>query len=51
MVAFGVLSGDLISDRAEATRNATSENRTRKPRFAAENFQDLALVEAARQAR
>jgi aryl-alcohol dehydrogenase-like predicted oxidoreductase len=47
LVAYGVLSGGLISDRAEASRTATSEIRTRKPRFAAENFpKNMALVEA-----
>jgi aryl-alcohol dehydrogenase-like predicted oxidoreductase len=47
LVAYGVLSGGLISDRAEAARTATSEIRTRKPRFFAENFaKNVALVEA-----
>jgi aryl-alcohol dehydrogenase-like predicted oxidoreductase len=47
LVAYGVLSGGLISDRAEASRIAKSEIRTRKPRFAAENFpKNIALVEA-----
>jgi aryl-alcohol dehydrogenase-like predicted oxidoreductase len=47
LVAYGVLSGGLISDGAEAAKNAASEIRTRKPRFAAENFaKNLALVEA-----
>jgi aryl-alcohol dehydrogenase-like predicted oxidoreductase len=47
LVAYGVLSGGLISDRAEAARTATSEIRTRKPRFFAENFaKNAALVEA-----
>jgi aryl-alcohol dehydrogenase-like predicted oxidoreductase len=47
LVAYGVLSGGLISDRAQASRNAASEIRTRKPRFAAENFsKNVALVEA-----
>src|SRR3984893_6072786 len=47
LVAYGVLSGGLISDRAEAARSAASEIRTRKPRFFAENFaQNVALVEA-----
>jgi aryl-alcohol dehydrogenase-like predicted oxidoreductase len=47
LVAYGVLSGGLISDRAEASRTAKSEIRTRKPRFAAENFpKNMALVEA-----
>jgi aryl-alcohol dehydrogenase-like predicted oxidoreductase len=47
LVAYGVLSGGLISDRAEAAKNAASEIRTRKPRFFSENFaKNLALVEA-----
>src|SRR6202166_4644663 len=47
LVAYGVLSGGLISDRAAAAKAAASEIRTRKPRFAAENFaKDVALVEA-----
>jgi aryl-alcohol dehydrogenase-like predicted oxidoreductase len=47
LVAYGVLSGGLISDRAEAAKNAASEIRTRKPRFSSENFpKNLALVEA-----
>ncbi len=47
LVAYGVLSGGLISDRAEAARSAVSEIRTRKPRFASENFpKNVALVEA-----
>ena len=47
LVAYGVLSGGLISDRAEAAKNANSEIRSRKPRFAAENFaKNIALVEA-----
>ncbi len=47
LVAYGVLSGGLISDRAEAARTAASEIRTRKPRFFAENFaKNVALVEA-----
>jgi pyridoxine 4-dehydrogenase len=47
LVAYGVLSGGLISDRAEAAKNAASEIRTRKPRFFAENFEkNIALVEA-----
>ena len=33
LVAYGVLSGGLISDHAEAARTAASEIRTRKPRF------------------
>jgi aryl-alcohol dehydrogenase-like predicted oxidoreductase len=49
LVAYGVLAGGLISDRAEAARNANSEIRTRKPRFFAENFaKNVALVEALR---
>ena len=47
LVAYGVLSGGLISARAEASRIAASEIRTRKSRFFAENFpKNLALVEA-----
>jgi aryl-alcohol dehydrogenase-like predicted oxidoreductase len=47
VVAYGVLSGGLISDRAEASRTAASEIRSRKPRFFAENFsKNIALVEA-----
>jgi aryl-alcohol dehydrogenase-like predicted oxidoreductase len=47
LVAYGVLSGGLISDRAEASRTAASEIRTRKPRFFAENFaKNFVLVEA-----
>ncbi|HXQ83181.1 MAG TPA: aldo/keto reductase [Xanthobacteraceae bacterium] len=47
LVAYGVLSGGLISDRAEAARTAASEIRTRKPRFFAENFaRNVALVAA-----
>ena len=47
LVAYGVLAGGLISDRAEAAKNAASEIRTRKPRFSAENFpKNAALVEA-----
>ena len=47
LVAYGVLSGGLISDRAEASRTAASEIRARKPRFFAENFaKNFALVEA-----
>jgi aryl-alcohol dehydrogenase-like predicted oxidoreductase len=47
LVAYGVLSGGLISDRAEASRTAASEIRTRKPRFFTENFaKNIALVEA-----
>lgn len=46
LVAYGALSGGLISDRAEAARAAASEIRTRKPRFSAENFsKNFALVE------
>jgi aryl-alcohol dehydrogenase-like predicted oxidoreductase len=47
LVAYGVLSGGLISDRAEASRTAASEIRSRKPRFFADNFaKNIALVEA-----
>jgi aryl-alcohol dehydrogenase-like predicted oxidoreductase len=47
LVAYGVLSGGLISDHATAARSAASEIRTRKPRFSAENFpKNIALVEA-----
>ncbi len=47
LVAYGVLSNGLISDRAEAARTAPSELRTRRPRFSAENFsRNIALVEA-----
>ena len=47
LVAYGVLAGGLISDRAEASRTAASEIRSRKPRFFAENFaKNIALVEA-----
>jgi len=47
LVAYGVLSGGLISDRAAAAKNAASEIRTRKPRFSSENFsKNIALVEA-----
>jgi aryl-alcohol dehydrogenase-like predicted oxidoreductase len=47
LVAYGVLSRGLISDRAEASRNATNEIRPRMPRFSAENFaKNVALVEA-----
>jgi aryl-alcohol dehydrogenase-like predicted oxidoreductase len=47
LVAYGVLSGGLISDRAEAARTAASEIRSRKPRFFKENFdKNIALVEA-----
>jgi aryl-alcohol dehydrogenase-like predicted oxidoreductase len=47
LVAYGVLSSGLISDRAQAARTAPSELRTRRPRFFAENFaNNIALVEA-----
>ncbi len=47
LVAYGVLSSGLISDRAEAAKNAPSELRTRRPRFFAENFaKNITLVEA-----
>jgi aryl-alcohol dehydrogenase-like predicted oxidoreductase len=47
LVAYGVLAGGLISDRAEAAKNAASEIRARKPRFSAENFpKNATLVEA-----
>jgi aryl-alcohol dehydrogenase-like predicted oxidoreductase len=47
LVAYGVLSGGLISDNAEGAKNAASEIRSRKPRFSAENFpKNIALVEA-----
>src|SRR5579863_6938068 len=46
LVAYGVLSSGLISDRAEAARTAPSELRTRRPRFFADNFaKNFALVE------
>ena len=49
LVAYGVLSSGLISDRAQAARTAPSELRTRRPRFFAENFaKNFALVEALR---
>jgi aryl-alcohol dehydrogenase-like predicted oxidoreductase len=49
LVAYGVLSNGLISDRAEAAKTAPSELRTRRPRFSAENFsKNIALVEALR---
>ena len=49
LVAYGVLSSGLISDRAEAARTAPSELRTRRPRFFAENFaRNIVLVEALR---
>jgi aryl-alcohol dehydrogenase-like predicted oxidoreductase len=47
LVAYGVLSGGLISDRAAAAQNAGSEIRTRKPRFSAENFPKNAALVAA----
>jgi aryl-alcohol dehydrogenase-like predicted oxidoreductase len=47
LVAYGVLSGGLISDSAQASRTAASEIRTRKPRFFVENFaRNHALVQA-----
>ena len=47
LVAYGVLSGGLISDSAQASRAAASEIRTRKPRFFAENFsRNHAMVQA-----
>jgi len=47
LVAYGVLSGGLICDCAEAARTAASEIRTRKPRFFAENFgKNIVLVAA-----
>jgi aryl-alcohol dehydrogenase-like predicted oxidoreductase len=47
LVAYGVLSSGLISDRAEAAKHAGSELRTRRPRFADENFAaNMALVDA-----
>ena len=47
LVAYGVLSSGLISDRAQAARTAPSELRTRRPRFFADNFaKNFALVEA-----
>jgi aryl-alcohol dehydrogenase-like predicted oxidoreductase len=47
LVAYGVLSGGLISDHARASKEAASEIRSRKPRFSAENFpRNAALVEA-----
>jgi aryl-alcohol dehydrogenase-like predicted oxidoreductase len=46
VVAYGVLSGGLISDRAQASRSV-GEIRSRKPRFFAENFaRNQALVQA-----
>jgi len=47
LVAYGVLSGGLISDRAQAAKSAASEIRSRKPRFSDENFsRNVSLVEA-----
>lgn len=47
LTAYGVLSRGLISNGAEASKNAPSELRTRQPRFAAENFaKNMMLVEA-----
>jgi aryl-alcohol dehydrogenase-like predicted oxidoreductase len=47
LVAYGVLSNGLISDRAQVAKTAPSELRTRRPRFSAENFsKNIALVEA-----
>jgi aryl-alcohol dehydrogenase-like predicted oxidoreductase len=47
LVAYGVLSGGLISDHARAAKSAASEIRTRKPRFSAGNFErNVALVDA-----
>jgi aryl-alcohol dehydrogenase-like predicted oxidoreductase len=47
LVAYGVLSGGLISNNAEGAKNAASEIRSRKPRFSGENFtKNIALVEA-----
>jgi pyridoxine 4-dehydrogenase len=47
LVAYGVLSGGLISDHARASKEAVSEIRSRRPRFSAENFAlNMALVEA-----
>jgi aryl-alcohol dehydrogenase-like predicted oxidoreductase len=49
LVAYGVLSSGLISDRAQAAKTAPSELRTRRPRFFAENFaKNFSLVEALR---
>jgi len=46
VVAYGVLSGGLISDSAKAS-HAVGEIRSRKPRFFAENFtRNHALVQA-----
>jgi aryl-alcohol dehydrogenase-like predicted oxidoreductase len=46
LVAYGVLSRGLISDSAQASKEA-GEIRTRMPRFSAENFpRNLALVRA-----
>jgi aryl-alcohol dehydrogenase-like predicted oxidoreductase len=47
LVAYGVLSGGLISDRAAAAQSAVSEIRSRKPRFSAENFPKNAALVAA----
>ena len=47
LVAYGVLSGGLISDRAAAAKDAASEIRSRKPRFSAENFPKNAALVAA----
>jgi aryl-alcohol dehydrogenase-like predicted oxidoreductase len=46
LVAYGVLSRGLLSDSAEASKDA-GEIRTRMPRFSAESFpRNLALVQA-----
>ena len=46
IVAYGVLSGGLISDRAQASQTV-GEIRSRKPRFFPENFaRNYALVQA-----
>jgi aryl-alcohol dehydrogenase-like predicted oxidoreductase len=46
LVAYGVLAGGLISDRAQAARTV-GEIRSRKPRFSPENFpRNHALVQA-----
>jgi aryl-alcohol dehydrogenase-like predicted oxidoreductase len=46
LVAYGVLSRGLISDGAQASKDA-GEIRTRMPRFSAENFpRNMALVQA-----
>jgi aryl-alcohol dehydrogenase-like predicted oxidoreductase len=47
LVAYGVLSGGLISDRAAAAKDAASEIRSRKPRFSPENFAKNAALVAA----